>query len=188
MTNALSFLNDLAQWLARWIPRMELIQPTHRGVLFGPRGSARELAAGLRIYWPITHALVLLPVTTQSVHLCSQMLPDETATESIIPRVRLCATAIQFRITDAVKAATQALHVMGLVDNRATAAIARHYTLLSADRQAWAASAVDDLRAELEPYGIFVERLDFTGFAIGVALKNVSDWNYGDNTNGTRPE
>lgn len=47
MTGALSFLNDLAQWLGRWVPRLVLVEPTHRGVLFGPRGSARQVGPGL---------------------------------------------------------------------------------------------------------------------------------------------
>lgn len=186
MNNALSFLNDLAVWLGRWVPRLVLIEPTHRGVLFGPRGSARELAPGLRVYWPIAQALVLVPITTQSVHLCPQMLPAESAGE-IIPRVTLCATAIQFRVCDAVRFATKALSPHALIDNRSSAAVARHLDK-RADLRAWASAVVAELREEVQPFGIAVERLDFTGFATGVALKNVSDWNYGDAQTGKRPE
>jgi hypothetical protein len=189
MTGALSFLNDLAQWLGRWVPRLVLIEPTHRGVLFGPRGATRELQPGLRVYWPITHVLVLVPVTTQSLHLCSQMLPPAAKAPrgEIVPRVRLVATAIQFRIVDAVLAATKALHTQAVIDNRTSAAVARHLAH-SEDLQAWSAAVIADLRRELQPFGVLVERLDFTGFATGIALKNVSDWNYADSVSGKRPE
>lgn len=185
MNNALSFLNDLAQWLGRWIPRLVLVEPTHRGVLFGPRGGTRELLPGLRVYWAITHALVLVPVTTQSVQIASQILPIESQGE-MIPRVLLCAAAIQFRVNDAVLSATKALHTFSLVDNRASAAISRH-SHLRADMSAWSRAAVIDLRDELAPFGVVVERLDFTQHGTGVALKNVSDWSYSDNSAGTRP-
>jgi hypothetical protein len=185
VTGALSFLNDLAQWLGRWVPRLVLIQPTHRGVLFGPRGGARELSPGLRIYWPITHVLVLVPVTVQSVVLSSQVLPVKDAGE-IIPRVLLCAQAVQFRVTDPVRCATKSLHTFSLIDNRASAAVARHLSLRD-DLDAWSDAVVADLKVELKPFGVVIERLDFTQIGQGVAMKNVADWNWSDNSSGTRP-
>jgi len=186
MTSALAFLNDLAQWLGRWIPRLVLIEPTHRGVLFGPRGSARQVGPGLVVYWPITHALVQVPVTTQSVQLSSQVLPLAAAAAGIVPHVLLCAAAVQFRVHDAVLTATKALHTHALIDNRAQAAVARHVGQRD-DLAAWAAAVVDELEMELRPFGVTLERLDFTQHGTGVALKNVSDWNYSDSAHGTRP-
>src|SRR3954454_6857665 len=125
MSNALSFLNDLAQWLGRWVPRLVLIEVTHLGVLFGPRGTARLVGAGLRTYWPIAQNLLLVPVTTQSVQLYSQILPAPQNSGDIVPRVRVVSTAIQYRITDPLAFATKALSPHALVDNRAAAAVAR---------------------------------------------------------------
>lgn len=184
MTNALTFLNDLATWLGRWIPRLVLIEPTHRGVLFGPGGSARQVGPGLELYWPITHVLVMVPITTQSVQLSAQVLPLPTL--GIVPHVFLGAAAVQFRVDDVVKCATKALHTFALVDNRAQAAVARHI-IHRLDLQAWARAVVEDLRGELEPFGVVVERLDFTQSGTGVALKSISDWNHSDLSNGTRP-
>lgn len=183
--NALSFLNELAQWLGRWVPRLVLIEPTHRGVLFGPRGGARELAPGLRVYWPITNTLVLVPVSTQSVALSTQVLPID-AQGDVIPRVLLCGQVVQFRVVDAVRCATKALHTFSLIDNRVSAAVARHVQR-RADLAEWSEAVVKDLRGELEPFGVVVDRLDFTQHGTGVALKNVADWSYSDNTTGTRP-
>jgi hypothetical protein len=186
MMNAFSFLNDLAVWLGRWIPRLVLIEPTHRGVLFGPRGGARELQPGLRVYWPITHVLVLVPVTTQSVMLSTQILPIAEQGD-IIPRVLLCAQAVQFRVVNAVLVATKALHTFGLVDNRTSAAVARHLHLRG-NLSDWSEAVLADLAAELNPFGVVVERLDFTQHGTGVALKNVADWNFTDNAAGGRPK
>lgn len=188
MNGTLSFLNDLAQWLGRWIPRLVLIEPTHLGVLFGPRGDARQVGPGLIWYWPITHALVNVPVTTQSLQLSSQILPnDADVDDGLLPRVLLCAAAVQFRTFDAVKVATKALHTHALVDNRASAAIARHVSHRK-NLANWAEAVVADLAGELAPFGVVVDRLDFTQHGSGVALKNISDWNYADAAAGTRPK
>jgi hypothetical protein len=186
MSNALSFLNDLAQWLGRWVPRLVLIEVTHLGVLFGPRGTARLVGAGLRTYWPIAQNLLLVPVTTQSVQLYSQILPAPQNSGDIVPRVRVVSTAIQYRITDPLAFATKALSPHALVDNRAAAAVARH-ARDDGDMQAWSAAVLSDVRREVEPFGMAIERLDFTGFAIGVALKNLQDWTNDDNNAGKRP-
>lgn len=120
MTAALSWLNDLVQWLGRWIPRLVLIHPTHRGVRFGPSGRAVEVGPGLVVFWPITHDLVQVPVTTQSIQLCGQILPlhDDG---SVLPRVAVCTLNLQFAIIDPVKAAVKVLHWPALVSNRAQA-------------------------------------------------------------------
>ena len=186
MTAALSWLNDIAAWLGRWVPRMVLIEPTHRGVRFGPRGSAREVGPGLVVYWPITHALHEVAITTRSIQLSAQLLPYDGAADSVIPRVTVCAAAIQFRTEDAVKAATRVLNIHALVDNRACAAIARHLDHRASPNE-WAAVVLEELKAELRPYGVIAERLDFTQNGVGVALKQLSDWNYTDNVTGTRP-
>lgn len=181
---ALAWLNDLVQWFGRWVPRLVLIEPTHRGVRFGPRGSARQVGPGLVVYWPITHSLVLIPVTTQSTCLSAQVLPhaDEAG---IIPRIHLCAAAVQFRVTSPVEAATKSLNVHAVIDNRTQAAIARHVEARD-DRAEWARLVVAELRGELERFGIEVERLDFVNQGTGVALKNIADWGYADNLKGER--
>jgi regulator of protease activity HflC (stomatin/prohibitin superfamily) len=185
---ALTWLNDLVQWLGRWVPRLVLVEPTHRGVLFGPKGSARECGPGLVLYWPITHALTLVAVTTQSVQINAQALPLKNDDGGLIPRVLLCAAAVQFRVDDPVAFATKALHAHALVDNRTQAAIARHRDEYGDDRLKWIGAARLDLVEELAPFGFVIERLDITQSGTGMALKNVSDWSYSDSAGGKRPE
>jgi hypothetical protein len=187
MNTALAWINDLMTWLGKWVPRMLLIQPTHRGIRFGPRGRAKEVGPGLILYWPITHAVLQIPITTQSLELSGQCLPATGRGEAaenelaVIPQIFLVSAAVQFCVMDAVKAATSVLHLHALVDNRAKSAIARHFDVTDD----WLKSASADLSAELAPYGVQLERLDLTQSGRGLAVKNVSDWSYSDSTNGT---
>lgn len=188
MSAGFEWLNQLMTWLGRWIPRLLLIAPTHRGVRFGPTGRACEVGPGLVLYWPISHQIVQLPVTTQSVQLCAQLLPLDGAPDGdLLPKVRICAAAIQYRVVDPLKAALGALNLHALVDNRASAAVARH-ACLSGSPLHWAEQAKAEVHDELAPYGVEIERLDFTQSGIGVALKNISDWTYSDTADGKRPE
>jgi regulator of protease activity HflC (stomatin/prohibitin superfamily) len=185
MTSALTWLNDLAQWLGRWVPRLTLVPPTHRAVRFGPRGGARTKGPGLVLTWPMVHELVLVPTTTLSYQGNGQVLPFKD-TRDVVPRCMVCGTAVQFRVTDPVKAVTQALNFHALVDNRVQAAIARHVQQDLSDR-AWLETARAEAAAALAPYGICVERLDLAQQGIGCVLKNVSDWSYSDGVDGKRP-
>jgi regulator of protease activity HflC (stomatin/prohibitin superfamily) len=183
MSGALTWLNDLMVWLGRFIPRLLLIPPTHRGVRFGPRGGTREIGPGLIIYWPITHQVLLMPVTTQSIQLSSQLLQCTGPSDRIVPWVTVVAAAIQFRVVKPIEAATRALSLHALVDNRASAALAKHF-VHDLDASIWLTKASEELRIELQAYGVTLERLDITQFGTGVALKNLSDWSYADSIDG----
>lgn len=212
-SSALTWLNDLAQWLGRWVPRLVLIEPTHRGVKFTWRGEAREVGCGLVLYWPMASKLVQVPVTTQSVQICSQWLPahdpppplpaiPDAAYEvharvgtvlpavvspsfaDVIPTVLLCSVAVQFRVTRPVVAATRCLSLHALIDNRASAVVARHK---QPDVVAWMREVERELAGVLEPFGAVLERVDLTSCGIGIAHKPLSDWHYADNENGQRP-
>jgi len=187
MANALAWLNDVMQWLGRFVPRLVLVHPTHRGVLFGPRGGAHQVGPGLIAYWPITHDLIIVPVTTQSIQLCGQILPVEDAA-GILPRVVICTLNVQFSIGDPVAAATAILHFQALVTNRAQALAARHWpgSLLEANDD-WLTKIRQELTDELAAYGIVLKSIDAAGLGVGVVLKNVSDWCYQDSTDGRRP-
>lgn len=84
-----------------------------------------------------------------------------------------------------MRSAVSALNLHALLDNRTSAAITRHVAL-STDLQAWARAVVADVAVEVHPFGVLVERLDFTQNGTGVALKNLSDWTYADQASGKR--
>lgn len=185
MTAALAWVNDLVQWLGRWVPRLVLVAPTHRGVRFGPRGQALAKGPGLVWYWPMIHELIEVPVTLQSIQLCGIQLPI-TDTGGLLPRVAIATLNIQFQVRDAVKASVRVLNFHALVGNRAQAIAVALWPGFDGDRNAWLAASHVALANELESKGIEVVALDIAGVGIGVAVKNISDWSYADNVHGAR--
>lgn len=185
--SALAWLNDLMNWLGRWIPRLVLIHPTHRGVRFGPRGAAKSVGPGVVLYWPITHDLIQVPITTQSVQLGGQILPDSGNTDAVLPRVFVCVLNVQFSIDDAVKAATRILNFHAIVANRAQSLAVQHWRPTETE---WIATAERELQAEMLEYGIAILGLDIAGMGSGVVVKQVQSYDYGisDSVNGKRPE
>lgn len=186
MGTALSWLNDLAQWLGRWFPRLALIHPTHRGVRFGLAGKSLEVGPGLVLYWPIIHDLVEVPVTTISYQSSAQILHLEEADRGLVPHVAVVAVAVQFKVTDPIKAAVRVLNFHAIVDNRIQAAISRHWKG-ELDKRDWCAPALKEAAHALEAYGIALEHLDVTQHGRGCALKNIADWGYSDSVEGKRP-
>jgi len=184
MTGALAWLNDLIQWFGRWIPRLLLIHPTHMGVRFGPTGRAVAVGPGLILYWPMTHDVVQIPVTTQSIQLCALILPLDDD-KPILPRVAVCTLNLQFAISDPVTAATSVLHFQALIANRAQALSALHWLLAKSRSDLdWLREAEDALRSEMATYGIHLLSLEIAGMGTGCVLKNISDWTWQDD--GTR--
>lgn len=186
MSSALAWLNDLAQWFGRWFPRLTLVHPTHRGVRFGRGGSVKEVGPGLVFYWPMIHDLVQVPVTTISFQTNSQTLWLEASSDGMVPIVAVIGNAIQFKVTDPVKAAVAALSFHAIVDNRVQAAVAKHWRGDLED-MSWCAAAHAEAAESLVPYGIALQRLDPTSLGRGCALKNLADWSYSDSQDGKRP-
>lgn len=184
MNAALTWLNDLAQWIGRWFPRLVVVHPTHQGVRFGPRGVSKAVGPGLVVYWPLIHDLVQIPVTTISYQTCSQTLA--IASDSLVPHIALVANAVQFRIVDPIKAAVNVLNFHAIVDNRVQAAVAKHWRG-NLDDRAWCESARAEAAADLREYGIELHHLDVTNFGKGCALKNLADWGHSDTADGKRP-
>lgn len=185
MTTALAWFNDIIQWIGRWVPRITMIRPTHRGIRFGPKGGTVAVGPGVVIYWPILYDLIQMPITTISFQAPGQTLAIES--DGIVPIVAHCAVAVQFQITDPVKAAMRALNFLALVDNRVQAAVACHWRGNIRDL-AWCDAARADASSALREYGIRLERLDVTNLARGCVVKYVSDWSHSDNAQGRRPD
>lgn len=188
MTGALTWLNDLAQWVGRWFPRLVIVHPTHCGVRFGRNGSAVAVGAGLIVYWPLIHDLIEVPITTISYQTCAQTLPSSQVFGAILPRNASVACAVQFRIVDPIVASVKALNFHAIVDNRVRACIADAWSEDGLARMDWRAKAQHAAAAALKAYGIEIEHIDVTDIGFGCTLKNLSDWSYADSTDGKRPK
>ena len=179
MNQALAWLNSLMQAIGQWIPRLVLIHPTHRAVLFGPRGGAKQRGPGLIWYWPITHALLKMPIAMRSMQMSGQILRcREQGHRSLLPYNCLCSAAIQYRIEDAVLAAITTLNTHVLVDNRMRAAIAEAWpgSLEIASQGQWKCRALIRARKELSVYGIYLERIDVVQLGYSVCNKSLGDY------------
>lgn len=190
MSNALVWLNDLFQWLGRWIPRLTLIHPTHQGVKFGPRGRTQKVGPGLVVYWPMTHDLIQIPITTQSIQLPGQILWEESSRDSgvaVFPRSLVCVLNLQFSVSDPVIAATRVLHFHALLQNRATALAAIAWRDRDPSAIDWLAQAKDQLKSEMEQYGLAIQNFEIAGMSMGVTIKNFYDYSWNDEANGKRP-
>lgn len=183
---ALQWLNDLVQWFGRFFPRLTLVPPTHRGVRFGPRGSAQQKGPGLVIWWPLLYQLVLLPVTTQSISVSARCVPlgEPTSRKGLVPRVAICGLSVQYRVVDPVKAALNALNLHALIDNRCQAAIGSSWRDIASAPETVAAAAEAMKPWLLESYGVELERIDVTHLGEGACVLSLRDYGWNDHADG----
>ena len=102
MESALSWLGDIARGLLRFIPRVEIIAPTHEAVKFIRGGKVKKIESGrMSMYWPLTTEFHKIPVRRQTVNLVTQYLvtrDDKTVALSGI---------VVYEVTDVVKLLTE---------------------------------------------------------------------------------
>lgn len=141
---------------------------------------------GVVFWWPLLYQLVTIPVTTQSISVCARSMPvgEVGGKRLLIPRVIACGLAVQYRVVDAVKAATNVLNVHALIENRCKAATGRNWVSLGEARTTIDLAA-DEMRPWLlERYGVSLERLDVTHLGEAVCLIQLSDYGWSDDQEG----
>lgn len=176
---SLRWLDDLARWVGRLVPRLTLVPPTHAGVLFGPRGGAHDRGAGLILWWPICQQLHQIPITTQSMHVGSRCMPI-AGPRGLVPTVTVAGLAVQYRVQHPVRAACAVLDFRALLDNRCQAAVGRHWRGPGSLEE-----TLQQAREEMRPwlldrYGIALERLDATHSGEVVGVIQIGDYGYAD--------
>jgi regulator of protease activity HflC (stomatin/prohibitin superfamily) len=176
--SALSWLNDLARWVAAWVPRLTLIPPTHRAVLFGPKGGAATRGPGLVFWWPIAQKMVRLPVVRQAMETCARLLPTSGGDAALIPRAAVCGLVLEYVIEDPLLAATATVHLQSLIDNRVQARFGvewRGVADASAAADRTREALVAGLRVEL---GVRLAVLRVGNVGPVIPVKKVSDWSH----------
>ena len=114
MSTTFQWLNELMQWLGRWVPRLTLIRVTHRGVRFGLGGRVAEVPPGLCWYWPITSELEMVCVAERSSQIAAQLIGH-----------RIAAVAVVWQVANAVVALTTYRNVAARLDDSAQTALVR---------------------------------------------------------------
>lgn len=194
MENAFAWLGNIAEWIGQWIPKWDLIEPTHQGVLVisywrheGPahwwwRGWVADvrikvLQPGTHFYWPIRSKLHNYPVARQARDLREQTF----ATTDDMPLTIGAAGVISFEIADVIKATMSSWNTDETVVDVAMTAV--HSVCC---RRTWkelkaleSSGELDkQLKAEaqkaLNPIGVKVLKLNLTDLAptLNVKLSN----------------
>lgn len=124
MTAAFQWLNDIAQFLLRAVPRLFVVAPTHRAIRFGMGGSAKCLGPGIAWWWPVIHKVREVPVATQSLQIAPRSI-ECTHGNSILPRINMIGVSLQFTVSDPLRLATEVVDTANLIDNLCQATLER---------------------------------------------------------------
>ena len=183
MESAFAWVGHIAQWFGNWIPKWDLIEPTHRGVLYvsywtheGParywwRGWSAHikehvLEPGTHFYWPVRSKLLIHPVVRQTNDLREQTFM------TLDGKTVGAAGVITFEIDNIMKALVETYNVdTNVVDVALTATHSVCCKWTMAELKALEVSGELDkmLKAEaqrsLNPYGVRVIKLNLTDLA-----------------------
>lgn len=79
MDSAFAWLSQIIEWFGQFIPKRELVDPTHRALKFVRGKPGVTLQPGMHFYWPITTTFFSHPIVRQAIDLRSQtfMTTDE---------------------------------------------------------------------------------------------------------------
>lgn len=94
---ALSWISELANWIAAWIPRLLVINANQFVVAFVRGKHIRIFEPGLRVYWPLVTSVWFVPRATQIVTTANQIL--DTVDGSTV----VCSAQVTFRVRDPIK-------------------------------------------------------------------------------------
>lgn len=174
---AFTWLNDFARWLAAWVPRLTLIPPTHRAILFGPRGGAVERGPGLVFWWPIAQKMQRIPVVRQTMETCSRMLPIEDE-GGIVPVTAVCGLVVEYTIVDPLGAALGTTQLRAIVDNRIQVRFGEEWRSIE-DAAGAAERAADGVAdALLLEVGVRLDRVGVANVGRAAAVKLIQDWSH----------
>ena len=182
--SAFAWLNDFARWLAAWVPRLTLVPPTHRAILFGPRGGAVERGPGIVFWWPIAQKMRRIPTVPQAMETCSRLLPLAPQVSGgpmadIVPRAAVVGLVIEFTIVDPLLAALATTQLRAIIDNRVQARFGKEWS-----GQVDSAAAVAERTATatgpglLRSFGVRLDSVQVGNAGPVASIKLVNDWSH----------
>lgn len=178
MDSALAWVGWIAEWLGKWIPRIEIIPTTHKGVKFRRGNEVHALEPGLHIYWPLITEFRVYATARQAVDLRPQVLTLKDGTTVLI------GALITYEIDDIEKALARTWDVEESVRDSALSAITEVCLPLSWSELKELAHSNKlniKLRASARPvlaeYGVKVLKLTLTDLAITFVAKLVQSTN-----------
>lgn len=170
----LSWLSDLAYFLASFIPHLVIIRSTHEGVRFR-LGVPYHIEGGrLIMYWPIVTQLVILPKirqTTESAPIYVTTFDDQVIAISV---------AVVYRISDVFLAVTETWDIYSVIDDvteTTLSSLVSNTTFddICKDIESFNAIITREIRAALKVYGIDTEYVQTVNFSRCMVLRNIGD-------------
>ena len=74
MGDALAWIGQIAEWVGRFVPRWQIVDPVHGAIKFVRGARVVPLGAGIHWYWPVTTEFHEYPIARQAVRLEPQNL------------------------------------------------------------------------------------------------------------------
>lgn len=149
-------LGQLLQWFASWIPRLQVMPATHRGIRFRRGKIVRVIEPGLYIYLPITTEVESLPVKRQTVNLPTQTLKTKDGTSVAVNVV------VVYEITDIERALVDTWDIEQTISD---VALVADVEIVTNNTLEWLTTNIAGevekaltrrTRSELHPYGVRV--------------------------------
>ncbi len=173
MDSALAWVGWIAEWFAKFIPRLVIVRSTHGGVRFRHGRTAIEMKPGLHIYWPIVTEVEVIPVARQTHNLPSQSLQTKDGRKVVVGGV------VIYAIRDVVAALSRNWDVSDTLTDITLVAVTHVVTAhdlaylqehLVGDVQA---KLTRETRKKLSQYGVKVFRTALTDFSECLVIKNI---------------
>jgi regulator of protease activity HflC (stomatin/prohibitin superfamily) len=169
------WLGELVQWVADWIPRVEICRKNHGGVKFVRGEKVVEVHPGLYVYWPVTTEVELIPKARQTLTVGARLTTKDGVTVSV-------TFVVVYEVADVVKAIVSTWdHDQTISDVALSVGV---NSVLSRDFEEVRAGILDgtvpdelkkECRSELSSFGLRILKADVTDFAETSVVSYVGD-------------
>lgn len=95
---AFAWIGEIFQWIARFIPRLEICRATHGGVKFVNGKKVKPITPGLYFYWPLVTEIEIIPTRQQTIDVPPQKLTTKDGKSVLV------ASVLVYEVDDTVKA------------------------------------------------------------------------------------
>ena len=164
MDAAFSWIGEIADWVAQFVPTWTLVRATEGAVKFLPGGKTKVLGSGIHWYWPVTTEVETLPVVRQVLDTQPQTIMTKDHEPVYI------AGLVVYTIVDLHKFMVENFDAEDSLDDIVQTAIRK--TIVNRDFLTIQQARADvdkrlttDVQKALEPFGIEVEAARITDFS-----------------------
>lgn len=163
--SALGWIGEIARFLGSLVPRLLIVQSSHRAVAYRWGRHVVELGPGPHVYWPLVTPIETCAVVRQVLDLPTQLL------ETADGRTVVASGVIEYEIANVVAFLAETENGYDSIRLVATAAV-RNLVMDSTREELGAADAdvaerllTSAVQEDLEPYGVRVLRARLSDFA-----------------------